>query len=166
MNNPNHAQTYKKNGKHSDRKKAEQKVDERNNKQQIQKIAGDISTALLSLGFTLHRCDSKGTNSVYLCVDYGLCNQIRISDHPGKPKYNFRYNVLLNLQEKIETTGLDCERFFYPPDCVEDLLSDIGCRLSQRMGELGVQGYLAEKERLRLKHIDEPGFWANAEEVE
>lgn len=46
---------------------------------------------------TIHRYDAYSTNSVYLKFDYGLGNSLRISDHHGKERLNYRFNILLDL---------------------------------------------------------------------
>ena len=44
---------------------------------------------LLEKGFIVQRYDSVTTNSIYLKLDYGMCNSIRISDHKGKKHLSY-----------------------------------------------------------------------------
>ena len=46
-----------------------------------QNIADYIQSKLLEYGFKIQRYNAYSTNSIYLKLDYGVCNSIRISDH-------------------------------------------------------------------------------------
>lgn len=50
----------------------------------ITQVADTLCRRLLSAGFIVHRYDAYSTNSIYLKLDCGVCNSIRISDHTGK----------------------------------------------------------------------------------
>ena len=58
-----------------------------------QEIADYLSEELKNNGFTVHRYDGFSTKSIYLKLDYGVCNSIRISDHNGKKYLKYRYNI-------------------------------------------------------------------------
>lgn len=62
------------------------------------KVARYLENELLKRGFIIHRYDAYSTNSIYLKLDYGACNSIRISDHDGKQYLMYKYNVVLNTQ--------------------------------------------------------------------
>ena len=53
-------------------------------KNEINSLADYIANRLISEGFIVQRYNAYTTNSIYLKLDYGVCNSIRISDHPGK----------------------------------------------------------------------------------
>ena len=69
-------------------------------------IANDIIKTLKSIGFVIQRYDAYSTNSIYLKLDYGVCNSIRISDHTGKKYLKYRYNVIL-FPQLTDCLGLD-----------------------------------------------------------
>ena len=52
--------------------------------EKIYSIADYIVDSLLTYGFTIQRYNAYKTSSVYLKLDFGVCNSIRISDHDGK----------------------------------------------------------------------------------
>lgn len=56
-------------------------------------LADSLSERFLAEGFTVHRYDAYSTSSVYLKLDCGMCNSIRISDHRGKKHLAYRYNI-------------------------------------------------------------------------
>jgi hypothetical protein len=51
---------------------------------EISAIADAVIKELTAAGFVIQRYDAFSTNSIYLKLDYGLCNSIRISDHRQK----------------------------------------------------------------------------------
>lgn len=57
-------------------------------------IAEILTTNLKELGFVVHRYDAYSTDSIYLKLDFGVCCGIRISNHLGKKKYHYRFNVI------------------------------------------------------------------------
>lgn len=61
------------------------------NEKQIAKI---LVQKLLDMGFIVHRYNAITTSSIYLKLDYGVCCGIRISNHNGKKKYHYRFNVV------------------------------------------------------------------------
>lgn len=61
----------------------------------IQSIADSLTHTLSQAGFTIQRYDASTTDSIYLKLDYGVGNSIRISNHTGKKHLNYRYNIIL-----------------------------------------------------------------------
>ena len=62
------------------------------------KIAKILVKKLVSLGFVVHRYDAITTSSIYLKLDFGLSCGIRISNHKGKAKYHYRFNVIKDYE--------------------------------------------------------------------
>lgn len=56
-------------------------------------IALYISKELVKNGFIVHRYNAYSTCSIYLKLDYGACNSIRISDHNGYQHLSYKYNI-------------------------------------------------------------------------
>lgn len=121
---------------------------------------------LKSNGFVVQRYNAYSTNSIYLKLDYGLCNSIRFSDHRGKKHLNYRYN-LLTCQEKMqdERTLQGWKRSFYPPNWFDVMLQDIVRDKEEKLRRYGAQRY----EQLMLKNLQEngasKGFWSKCELV-
>ena len=57
-------------------------------------VANILVNELKNLDFIVHRHNSVTTNSIYLKLDYGVCCGIRISNHNGKKKYHYKFNVI------------------------------------------------------------------------
>ncbi|MBM7715323.1 hypothetical protein JOC94_002310 [Bacillus thermophilus] len=56
----------------------------RKNQKELQETADYIIARLKKKGIVIQRYDSYSTNSIYLKLDYGVSNSVRISDHKGK----------------------------------------------------------------------------------
>ena len=60
---------------------------------ELSALAESIARKLIAEGFIVQRYGAYTTSSIYLKLDYGVCNSIRISDHPGKRYLKYRYNI-------------------------------------------------------------------------
>lgn len=56
----------------------------------LEDIAEHLTSILTAQGVHILQLRSESTRSIYLKVDYGVCNTIRISDHYSK---RYRYNI-------------------------------------------------------------------------
>ena len=107
--------------------------------EQLNNIANYIITNLKSNGFTIHRYDAYSTNSVYLKLDYGVCNSIRISDHSGKKYLKYRYNLILNGEIKqIQDTY---PRYYYNQNSINDMINKIILDRNQKVEKYGQVSY-------------------------
>jgi len=131
----------------------------------ISKVADDLQDALLTLGFIVHRYDAHSTNSVYLKLDCGLCNSIRISDHGGKKKLSYRYNVIMNCEKiHIDKSG-KYPRRFYPVSKIKGMIMHIVEARENKIRRYGLEGYGHKVEEYRRAGAREKGFWQKAREV-
>lgn len=90
---------------------------------QLKELAKYVSERLLDKGFIVQRYDAYSTDSIYLKLDYGAANSIRISNHPGKKHLRYRYNITLDGQtEDVMDTYI---RHYYKPDDVDSMLETI-----------------------------------------
>lgn len=64
----------------------------------IDDAAKYLQTELLKRGMIIHRYNAYSTNSIYLKLDWGVMNSIRISDHKGYDHLSYRYNVDANYR--------------------------------------------------------------------
>lgn len=91
---------------------------------EIIKIAESLQKTMLDHGVVVQRYDAYSTNSIYLKLDYGVCNSIRISDHRGKKHLKYRYNIGPFI-EKTERKKDKFDRFYYPVDKMNNLVRKI-----------------------------------------
>ena len=131
--------------------------------QELMNIANDVIQALKSKGFTIHRYDAYSTNSIYLKLDYGVCNSIRISDHSGKKYLKYRYNLIWD--------GLICNtkdtypRFYYNQYSINDMINKIILDRNQKVEKYGQVSYNKFMRDNNQQSANKKGFWAQAKLV-
>ena len=78
-------------------------------KRTLEGIAKQLTDILTASGVDILQLRSESTRSIYLKVDYGVCNTIRISDHYSK---RYRYNIGPYIKHfKVEHGRYD--RYYY-----------------------------------------------------
>ena len=132
----------------------------------LDEIANKIQNKLLNEGFIIHRYNAYSTNSIYLKLDYGVGNSIRISDHRGKRHLQYRYNVLTTVKNPYEKTSAGgYTMLYYNPNSVDDMVRQI---IGVRENKLAIKSQDWYKDLIQTyksKYTDSPGFWRQAFEV-
>ena len=79
-------------------------------------IADYICKQLLEQGFIIHKYKAFSTCSIYLKLDYGACNSIRISDHRGYAHLSYKYCILQNCYRSswVKNKAGDWQYFCQP----------------------------------------------------
>ena len=137
-----------------------------NTEQELKTIAETIIQFLKTKqpDLIIQRYDAYSTNSIYLKFDYGVAYSLRISDHKGKQKLKYRYNVQLDYSNA--TMVYDHQRFYYPSNKLTELAEKILYERSMRIQLYGWEQYKIymeiNKEKGRQK---KNGFWAQAKIV-
>lgn len=133
----------------------------------IKKLVDDLIIELKKHGIVLQRYDAYSSNSVYLKLDYGVCNSIRISDHPGKKQLHYRYNVLSTLTKPstYKTKPEGFVRNMYPFDAVDKLVQDIVRDRNKKIAEYGKSKYRKFMMNSLMENSDNSGFWSQCVEV-
>lgn len=119
-----------------------------------------IIKTLKENNIVIQRYDAKHTNSVYLKMDYGVLLSLRISDHPGKPKLKYRYN----LQSQIKKFRYDraAKQFFYPINQADRLLEQILKDHQDKLTRYGEEQYEKYMESNLKENGHKRGFWKQA----
>lgn len=129
----------------------------------LKDIADAVVNRLKTEGFIIQRYDAYSTNSVYLKLDFGVCNSIRISDHRGKKHLAYRYNLIKGCPSAYSMkTQQGWERHFFPAGKVDKLIAQI---LSDRENKLllyGPERYRSLMEANQIKHQNDEGFWRHS----
>lgn len=129
-------------------------------------IANYICDKLLDKDIIVHRYDAYSTKSIYLKLDYGMANSIRISDHIGKKHLSYMYNIGKDVKEDFARKE-DYTRYFFTLDSVDEMIDMI---ISKRlikaihMKDLGESYNLLMRE-YKEKSKNSKGFWKQAKEV-
>lgn len=118
----------------------------------IYDIADKMVTALYKNGFTIQRYNACKTSSVYLKLDYGVCNSIRISDHKGKSHLHYRYILLVD--DTTDETVIN--------ELINRILSDRQSKIAQ----YGINNYKRFMQQNKAEHMhDKNGFWNHSKLV-
>lgn len=129
----------------------------------IQEKADEIVDILKGKGFVIQRYDSYSTDSVYLKLDYGVCNSIRISDHEGKKHLCYRYNLLFGCQDNIIEERYI--RYYFNENNVTGLINQILFDKTIKLKKYGKQLYRNYMTKNKHEHKNDNGFWKDAKLV-
>lgn len=131
-----------------------------NNHGKLKAIANTLISTLRGNGFVIQRYDALSTDSIYLKLDFGVANSIRISDHNGKKHLQYRYNVILGCANNIvEETYM---RYFFNEDSLEALVLQVLFDRKMKVNKYGKLSY----RNFMIKNMNEKGnskgFWNDA----
>lgn len=127
----------------------------------LDNLADSIAKRLIAEGFTVQRYNAYTTNSIYLKLDYGVCNSIRISDHPGKKYLKYRYNIGSFVKEyRKEKDRFD--RFYYREDKSKNMIKKIIADRETKKSRYGEDEYRRLMQKSKSKNAGTLGFWSKA----
>ena len=110
----------------------------KNNKEK--KIANKITKILQMRGFIVDMQVSKKTNSIYLKIDNGACDGIRISDHINNlTKYKF--NMIRNYHGRRSELSNGKYKLFYSFTNTGRLINDLEVERSNNIMRNGYYNY-------------------------
>lgn len=134
-----------------------------NNTSNIKIISDKIIDFLKDKGFVIQRYDAYKTDSVYLKLDYGVCNTIRISDHQGKQHLCYRYNLIFG--GNVNITEEKYMRFYFNEDTVKELIMQILIDKKIKEDKYGKKGYRNFMIKNKNDKQHQKGFWSQAKLV-
>lgn len=130
-------------------------------KSELTALADFITGQLIREGFVVQRYDSCTSDSIYLKLDYGVCNSIRISDHQGKKHLKYRYNIGPFVEEySMEKDKFD--RFYYRADKAKNMIRKILADRESKKSRYGEGHYRTFMETNKREKADTIGFWKDA----
>lgn len=101
-----------------------------------------IINRLKKAGFMIQRYNSVTSKSIYLLLDFGVCNSIRISDHKAKKNNAFKYNVIQGFK------GIHCSHtpngrhlYYYGFENKEIMIKKIISSREAKIAHLGPLAY-------------------------
>ena len=122
------------------------------NEKQMAKI---IIKELSELGFTIHRYNAITTSSIYLKLDYGICCGIRISNHSGKKKYHYRFNIVKGYNGDKVTYSKNLISYFYTFEQISQLIKDVQHERNKKIQRYGLNNY---KKYMEIEKESNPLF--------
>lgn len=111
------------------------------NKKQEIKVSNKVIHILINKGFKINRYYARTTRSIYLKLDYGVCGAIRISDHVGKKKYKYKFNLIRNYNGPKEVKDDGCYRKYYSYKHTNELIADIEKEKMVKIQKYGLKNY-------------------------
>lgn len=114
-------------------------------------IADLLTENLTAEGVEIFRMTSESTSSIYLKIDYGVCNTIRISDHYGR---KCRYNIGPYVRHfRVEHGRYD--RYYYQTKRVDELTRRILKDRRTLLRRYGRRNYVRYMKMNKEKYHDE-----------
>ncbi len=104
-------------------------------------VSNKLIKSLKEKGFKIHRYYAKTTKSVYLKLDYGVCCGIRISDHKGKKKYRYKFNLIKQYKGKKQINDRGYTRLFYDYSNTKELIEDVQNEKATKINKYGLNNY-------------------------
>lgn len=130
---------------------------------QIKTLADTLVSRLKGQGFHILRYDAYSTSSVYLKLDYGVCNTIRISDHEGKKHLQYRYNLIIGGDVNIIEDKYI--RYYFNDTSLDILVNQILFDRQAKIAQYGRYNYRKFMEKNMAEHGKDSGFWSQAKQV-
>lgn len=122
------------------------------NEKQMAKI---LIKELSELGFTIHRYNAITTSPIYLKLDYGICCGIRISNHSGKKKYHYRFNIVKGYNGDKVTYSKNLISYFYTFEQISQLIKDVQHERNKKIQRYGLNNY---KKYMEIEKESNPLF--------
>ena len=116
----------------------------------------EISNKLIDLlkakGFIISKYYAKTTKSIYLKLDYGVCCGIRISDHNGKKKYKYKFNLLkyYNGPKRVNDNGFI--RLYFSYENINEIVEAVLKEKNEKLKKYGQNNY---QEYMEINSKDE-----------
>lgn len=131
----------------------------------FKQLADALTRRFVEEGFVVHRYDAYSTDSIYIKLDWGLCNSIRISDHPGYKHLKYRYNIGSWIKKRRHEND-KYPRHYYPTKEADVLISTVLRDRKRRMERYGEDVYrkCMRKAKYRAQHAS-TGFFSHCREV-
>ena len=105
------------------------------------KVSNKLINDLKEKGFQINKYYAKTTKSIYLKLDYGVCCGIRISDHNGKQKYRYKFNLIKQYKGPKEKIDRGYVRLFYDYNNTEELIEDVQNEKKAKIKKYGLHNY-------------------------
>ena len=108
---------------------------------EFESVAYRVIDELLRQHIKVHAYRSVSSDSIYIKLDAGVCGSVRVSDHRGKEKLKYKFNVDLSLskQTRYVTHKMGYTRFYYSSDNLNLMFSDIAEVRANKMEQYGLE---------------------------
>lgn len=104
-------------------------------------ISNRVINILKNKGFRINKYYAKTTRSIYIKLDYGVCGGIRISDHKGKKKYRYKFNLIKGYKGPKQILDRGYNRLYYNYENTDELITDIQKEKIDKIQKYGIINY-------------------------
>lgn len=104
-------------------------------------VSNKLIKNLKENGFQINKYYAKSTKSIYLKLDYGVCCGIRISDHNGKKKYKYKFNIIKQYKGPKEKIDKGYTRLYYDYNNTDELIKDVQNERKIKLDKYGLNNY-------------------------
>lgn len=104
-------------------------------------VSNKLIKNLKDKGFEIQKYYAKTTKSIYLKLDYGVCCGIRISDHKGKRKYRYKFNLIKQYNGPKQVNDRGYLRLFYDYSNTDELVNDVQEEKKEKINKYGICNY-------------------------
>ena len=129
-------------------------------------IVKRIAERLLEAGVDIRYYSAYSTSSRYMKLDDGVLNTVRISNHPGKPRLRYRYEIGPHIKKRRTVMKNGYPSHLYPEADIDVLIGDILAERACRIDAWGEDRYASFREKNVRDNADAKGFWAQAVPLE
>lgn len=120
----------------------------------MEKVFEQIVNELSKYDFIISTYHSYTTSSIYIKLDYGVANGIRIADHKGKKKYKYRYNVMNDLENNYSEVDGGFERFYFTPFSIKKMILKIALDKQCKLCKYGMDNYKRYMEGMKREDVN------------
>lgn len=125
-------------------------------------IVERIAKRLLEAGVDIRYYSAYSTNSRYMKLDDDVLNTVRISNHPGKPRLCYRYEIGSHIKRRETVMKNGYPSHLYPEADIDILIRDILAERRHRINVWGESRYASFREKNVRDNANAKGFWAQA----
>lgn len=120
----------------------------------MEEIFEQIINELKKYDFIISTYHSYSTSSIYIKLDYGVANGIRIADHKGKKKYKYRYNVMNDIEKNYAEIDEGFERFYYTTTSIRKLILKIVLDKQSKLCKYGFDNYTKYMNEMKKEEVN------------
>ena len=120
----------------------------------MEHVFEQIINELKKYDFVISTYHSYSTSSIYIKLDYGVANGIRIADHKGKKKYKYRYNVMQDIENNYSEIDGGFERFYYTTTSIKKLILKVVMDKQLKICKYGLDNYKRYMEKMKNEEVN------------
>ena len=132
----------------------------------MEHIFEQIINELKKYDFVISTYHSYSTSSIYIKLDYGVSNTIRLSDHKGYDYLSYKYNIRMDIsKDYVEKDKNGYIRYYIAPQNIDTFIQHTIRERETRIRRIGLPKYKEWMKRNYDTNNETPGFWSKCKEI-